>query len=97
MNMADTNYSKDLLGQTYEFCIAQFAAYESVKGGEFYTPSSIVKAIVAILNPFENRRTAVFTKLRLAIYTNKCSIGTKVSGFQRNHLLFISRELKCLQ
>ena len=56
MDMTDTEDSKDLLGRTYEYCIAQFAAYEGVKGGEFYTPSSIVKTIVAILNPFENCR-----------------------------------------
>ncbi len=54
MNVADEN--KDLLGRTYEYCIAQFAAYEGVKGGEFYTPSSIVKTIVAILKPFSNCR-----------------------------------------
>ena len=56
MNMGDTEGSKDLLGRTYEYCIAQFAAYEGVKGGEFYTHSSIVKTIVAILKPFANCR-----------------------------------------
>ncbi|MBE6113953.1 MAG: type I restriction-modification system subunit M [Erysipelotrichaceae bacterium] len=56
MNMEDTDGSKDLLGRTYEYCIQQFAAYEGVKGGEFYTPSSIVKTIVAILKPFEDCR-----------------------------------------
>ena len=56
MDMGDTEESKDLLGRTYEYCIAQFAAYEGVKGGEFYTPSSIVKTIVAILKPFSNCR-----------------------------------------
>lgn len=56
MDMDDTEESKDLLGRTYEYCIAQFAAYEGVKGGEFYTPASIVKTIVAILKPFENCR-----------------------------------------
>lgn len=56
MDMGDTEESKDLLGRTYEYCIAQFAAYEGVKGGEFYTPSSIVKTIVAILKPFANCR-----------------------------------------
>lgn len=53
---ADTEESKDLLGRTYEYCIQQFAAYEGVKGGEFYTPASIVKTIVAILKPFKNCR-----------------------------------------
>ena len=56
MNMEDTEESKDILGRTYEYCIQQFAAYEGVKGGEFYTPSSIVKTIVAILKPFDNCR-----------------------------------------
>lgn len=56
MHMDDTEESKDLLGRTYEYCIAQFASYEGVKGGEFYTPSSIVKTIVAILKPFSNCR-----------------------------------------
>ena len=56
MNMDDTEESKDLLGRTYEYCIAQFAAYKGVKGGEFYTPASIVKTIVAVLRPFSNCR-----------------------------------------
>ena len=56
MDMGDTKESKDLLGRTYEYCIAQFAAYEGVKGGELYTPASIVKTIVAILKPFKNCR-----------------------------------------
>lgn len=56
IKMDDTEESKDLLGRTYEYCIAQFAAYEGTKGGEFYTPSSIVKTLVEILKPFENCR-----------------------------------------
>ena len=56
MDMGDAEAGKDLLGRTYEYCIAQFAAYEGVKGGEFYTPASIVKTIVAILKPFDNCR-----------------------------------------
>ena len=56
VKMDGTEASKDLLGRTYEYCIAQFAAYEGTKGGEFYTPSSIVKTIVSILKPFNNCR-----------------------------------------
>lgn len=56
MDMSDTKENKDLLGKTYQYCIQQFAAYEGVKGGEFYTPESIVKTIVAILKPYENCR-----------------------------------------
>ncbi|MFS1664578.1 type I restriction-modification system subunit M [Streptococcus sp. zg-JUN1979] len=46
---------KDLLGRTYEYCLEQFAAYEGKNGGEFYTPTSIVKTIVEILKPFNGR------------------------------------------
>lgn len=56
MKMEDTEESKDILGRTYEYCIANFAEYEGVKGGEFYTPSSIVKTIVSILKPYDNCR-----------------------------------------
>ena len=56
MNMDDTEESKDLLGRTYEYCIEQFAEYEGKKGGEFYTPASIVKTIVEILKPYNNCR-----------------------------------------
>lgn len=56
INMSDTDADKDLLGRTYEYCIAKFAAYEGTRGGEFYTPSSIVKTIVEILKPFDNCR-----------------------------------------
>lgn len=56
VHMDDTEESKDLLGRTYEYCIAQFAAEEGVGGGEYYTPSSIVRLIVSILKPFEDCR-----------------------------------------
>ena len=56
MDLSDTEASKDLLGRTYEYCIAQFASYEGVKGGEFYTPASVVKTIVSILKPSEGKR-----------------------------------------
>ena len=56
MDMHATSETQDLLGRVYEYCIAQFAAYEGVKGGEFYTPSSIVKTLVAVLKPTENSR-----------------------------------------
>ena len=56
MDMSGTEESRDILGRVYEYCIAQFAAYEGVKGGEFYTPASVVKTIVAVLKPTPNSR-----------------------------------------
>ena len=46
-----SEFNKDLLGRTDEYCIAQFAAYEGVKGG-FYTSASIVKTIGEIFASF---------------------------------------------
>lgn len=56
IDMKEHGASKDLLGRTYEYCLAKFAETEGKKGGEFYTPESIVKTLVAILKPFENCR-----------------------------------------
>lgn len=56
LDMSTAQESTDLLGRTYEYCIEKFAAYEGVKGGEFYTPASVVKTLVAILRPYENCR-----------------------------------------
>lgn len=64
-NMGNTEESKYLLGRTYEYCIQQFAAYEGVKGGEFYTPASIVKTIVEILKPFKNCRVYEIETIKL--------------------------------
>lgn len=65
INMADIEANEDLLGRTYEYCIAQFAEKEGVGGGGFYKPSSIVKTLVEILKPFENCRVYEITTLTL--------------------------------
>ena len=56
IDMGDIEESKDLLGRTYEYCIAQFASHEGRGGGEFYTPACVVKTIVEVLKPFDNCR-----------------------------------------
>ena len=65
IDMRNTTESEDLLGRTYEYCIAQFAEKEGVGGGEFYTPSSVVKTLVSILRPFDNCRVYDKTTPRL--------------------------------
>ena len=47
--------SKDILGHVYEYFLGQFASAEGKKGGQFYTPKSIVSLIVEMLQPFEGR------------------------------------------
>lgn len=43
--------SIDVLGRVYEYFIGNFASSEGNRGGEFFTPSSIVKLLVAMLEP----------------------------------------------
>ncbi|MDO4810039.1 MAG: class I SAM-dependent DNA methyltransferase [Eubacteriales bacterium] len=56
IHMDDIEESRDLLGRTYEYCIAQFAEKEGKGGGEFYTPSCVVRTLVEVLKPYENCR-----------------------------------------
>lgn len=47
--------SKDILGRVYEYFLGQFALAEGRKGGQFYTPESIVRLLVEMLEPYEGR------------------------------------------
>lgn len=47
--------SKDLLGKVYEYFLGEFALAEGKKGGQFYTPESVVKLLVEMLEPYEGR------------------------------------------
>ena len=47
--------SSDLLGEVYEYFLGQFASAEGKKGGQFYTPSHVVKTLVAVLSPNSGR------------------------------------------
>jgi type I restriction enzyme M protein len=47
--------SKDLLGRVYEYFLGMFADAEGKRGGQFYTPESIVKLLVEMLEPFKGR------------------------------------------
>ncbi|MBA2760197.1 MAG: SAM-dependent DNA methyltransferase [Chloroflexia bacterium] len=46
---------RDVLGQVYEYFLAQFASAEGKQGGEFYTPASVVKVLVGMLAPYKGR------------------------------------------
>jgi len=47
--------SKDILGKVYEYFLGEFALAEGKKGGQFYTPGSVVKLLVEMLEPYEGR------------------------------------------
>ncbi|EIC30872.1 MULTISPECIES: type I restriction-modification system subunit M [Methylomicrobium] len=50
-----TAKSHDVLGRVYEYFLGQFAGAEGKRGGEFYTPRSVVRTLVALLEPYQGR------------------------------------------
>jgi type I restriction enzyme M protein len=51
----DKSKSQDVLGRVYEYFLGQFALAEGQKGGQFYTPKSVVKLLVEMLEPYNGR------------------------------------------
>ena len=47
--------ARDLLGEVYEYFLEKFARAEGKRGGEFYTPASVVKVLVSVLEPTHGR------------------------------------------
>ena len=47
--------SKDILGRVYEYFLGMFASAEGKKGGQFYTPQSVVRLLVEMLAPYKGR------------------------------------------
>lgn len=75
--MAEGGDSKDILGRTYEYCLARFASQEGKNAGQFYTPSCIVRTLVEILQPFKGR-----------VYDPCCGSGgmfVQSAKFVKNH------------
>jgi type I restriction enzyme M protein len=73
----DMHTSQDLLGRVYEYFLGQFADQEGKKGGQFYTPVSIVKLLVEMIEPFSGR-----------VYDGCCGSGgmfVQSEKFVKNH------------
>jgi len=51
----DDARAKDILGRVYEYFLGKFAAAEGKLGGEFFTPRSIVRLLVEMIEPYEGR------------------------------------------
>ena len=47
--------AKDTLGRVYEYFLSQFASAEGKKGGQFYTPTHVVRVLVEMLAPYKGR------------------------------------------
>lgn len=55
MPMEGTRADFDLIGRVYEYCIGEFASAEGKRGGEFYTPKSVVETLVEMIEPTRGR------------------------------------------
>ncbi len=56
IDMVDASHrSKDILGRVYEYFLGKFADAEGKRGGQFYTPRSVVRTLVELIEPLEGR------------------------------------------
>lgn len=55
VQMAEKGDTRDILGRTYEYCLAKFAEAEGKNAGEFYTPACVVKTLVEVIEPYHGR------------------------------------------
>ena len=77
IQMIEHGTEKDILGRTYEYCLAKFAEQEGRRAGEFYTPSCVVRTLVEVLQPFKGR-----------VYDPCCGSGgmfVQSTDFVKNH------------
>ena len=51
----EAHHSRDILGRVYEYFLGRFARAEGKRGGEFYTPRSVVRLLVGMLEPHKGR------------------------------------------
>lgn len=83
--LAPLNLEGDAFGKVYEYFLGNFALKEGQKGGVFYTPTSIVRLIVEILQPFHGR-----------IFDPACGSGgmfVQSAAFVQRHQKNATREL----
>jgi len=70
INLGNQQVSTDIIGDGYEFLIKKFADATNKKAGEFYTPRSVVRLMVDILNPKEGE----------TVYDPACGTGGMLLG-----------------
>lgn len=82
---------KDILGRVYEYFLSRFASAEGKGGGEFYTPRSVVKLLVEMIEPLSGR-----------VYDGCCGSGgmfvqaekfVEAHGGRRNDIAIYGQEL----
>lgn len=55
LKLDGTRADFDLIGRIYEYCIGEFASSEGKRGGEFYTPKSVVDTLIEMIEPTRGR------------------------------------------
>ena len=55
IGMGEKGDARDVLGRVYEYFLGGFAGSEGKRGGEFYTPRSVVRVLVEMLEPYKGR------------------------------------------
>lgn len=70
LNLGNQNVASDVIGDAYEYLIKKFADATNKKAGEFYTPRSVVRLLVELLDPREGE----------TIYDPACGTGGMLLG-----------------
>jgi type I restriction enzyme M protein len=76
-NLIPMDVEGDTFGKIYEYFLGKFAMAEGQRGGEFFTPTSLVKLIVEVIEPYQGR-----------IYDPACGSGgmfVQSAGFVKRH------------
>ena len=81
IQMIEHGSEKDILGRTYEYCLARFAEQEGKLAGEFYTPSCVVRTLVEVLQPYHGR---VYEKTLSTLIQRPVSFESGLNWFQPN-------------
>src|SRR5205809_830744 len=88
-----TGRVKDTLGRVYEYFLARFASAEGKSGGQFYTPSRVVRVLVEVLAPYKGRvydpccgSGGMFVSSEKFIEAHSGKVGdTSIYGQDSNH------------
>ena len=96
LELHGTSADFDLIGRIYEYFIGEFASSEGKRGGEFYTPKSVVAVLVEMLEPTSGRvydpccgTGGFFVQSEKFIGAHQGRIGDiAVYGQERNHTTF---------
>ncbi len=89
----ENDKSRDVLGRVYEYFLGQFAGSEGKRGGEFYTPRSVVKTMVEMLQPYRGRvydpccgSGGMFVQSERFVKTHEGRVGDiAIYGQESNH------------